>query len=248
MNCFKLLLLLALLVLPYLAQGQQKLDTLAAQPENAKLKIKEIILPASLIMVGSALSGSRLEKELKNSLHDGTVRETDFSLPIDDIIQYVPIVELYTADLLGIKSKNHWFDQTKYLVIANIITAGLTHTGKRLFNKQRPDGADHAFPSGHTSFSFTNASVLYEEFKDTAPIFAYSGYAVTSVVGGLRVVNNKHWLSDVLVGAGLGILVTKLVYHFKPLRNWNPFKKYDNVMLMPNIDAQQIGMYFKVKF
>jgi len=248
MNYFKPFLLLAILVLPYLAQGQQALDTLVTQSNKNKLKIKEIILPASIILVGSALSGSRLEKKLKNSLHDGTVREIDFTLPIDDIIQYVPIVELYTADLLKIKSKNHWFDQTKYLAIANIITASLTHTGKRLFNKQRPDGSNHAFPSGHTSFSFTNASVLYEEFKNTATIFAYSGYALTSLVGSLRVVNNKHWISDVLVGAGLGILVTKLVYHFEPLKNWNPFKKYDNIILIPNINTQQIGMYFKVKF
>ena len=237
----------ALIFLPFLLKGQIQKDTLKTSKKTT-LKIKQFILPASLIVVGSSLSGSHFEKEIKNSFHDGSEHDIDFTLPIDDLIQYAPIIELYTADVLGIEAKNHWFDQTKYLAIANIITAGITHAGKNIINKQRPNGADHAFPSGHTSFSFTNASVLYHEFKDTAPGFAYSGYAVTTLVGGLRVVNNKHWISDVLVGAGVGILVTKLVYHFEPLKKWNPFKNKDNVMLLPTINDEQVGVFFRLDF
>ena len=238
-------LLLTVFLIPLFVFGQIQSDTLVSKDKN-QLKIKNLILPGSLILVGSVLSGSHFEKEIKRSFNDGSENAIDFSLPIDDLIQYAPIVELYTADLLGVKSKNHWFDQTKYLLIANIVTAALTHAGKNIINKKRPNGSLHAFPSGHTSFSFTNASVLYEEFKDSSPTFAFSGYAITSVVGALRVVNNKHWVSDVLVGAGLGILVTKLVYHFEPLKNWNPFKKKDNMMLIPTVNNNHVGFYFRL--
>lgn len=228
--------------------SQIKLDSLSLDHKKGAMKVQEFVVPGSLIVVGSLLSGSHLEKEIKNSFHDGSENSIDFSLPIDDLMQYVPAVEIYAADLIGVDAKNHWFDQTKYLILANLVTAGLTHAGKGIIDKQRPDCSDHAFPSGHTSFSFTNASVLFEEYKDTAPGLAYSGYALTSLVGGLRVVNNKHWLSDVLVGAGLGILVTKLIYHFEPLKNWNPFQKNDRIILAPNLKRNHVGLYFKMEF
>ncbi len=242
--------LFVLLMLSNSVWGQNivKSDTLTTKIKKPKMELKEFVVPGSLIILGTCLSGSDFEKEVKKGFHDGSEDAIDFALPIDDLIQYVPILELYTANIMGVKAKNHWFDQTKYLVIANLVTAGITHSGKYIINKQRPNGADYAFPSGHTSFSFTNASVLYHEYKDTAPGLSHSGYILTSLVGGLRIINNKHWVSDVLVGAGLGILVTKLVYHFEPLKNWNPFKKTDNMTLVPNINNRQVGLYFKLDF
>jgi membrane-associated phospholipid phosphatase len=57
-------------------------------------------------------------------------------------------------------------------------------------------------------------------------------------------VNNAHWLSDVLVGAGIGILVTKLVYHFEPFKKFNPFKKSKNITFIPQIKERSYGFYF----
>ena len=37
-------------------------------------------------------------------------------------------------------------------------------------------------------------------------------YGIASSVGMLRMANNKHYISDVLVGAGLGILSMKMSY------------------------------------
>ena len=122
---------------------------------------------------------------------------------------------MYIADIAGVKSKNHWFDQTKHLLISNIITSVITHSIKQLTKKIRPNGSNYSFPSGHSSFSFTNATVLFNEFNHSSPLIAYSGYAFSTTTGIFRMINNKHWLSDVLVGAGLGILVTNLVYYFQ---------------------------------
>ena len=107
---------------------------------------------------------------------------------------------------------------------------------KSLVGKQRPGNSDRftSFPSGHTSRAFVTSSVLYEEFKDSNPIMAYSGYSFAVATAGLRVTNNAHYVSDVLVGAGVGILITKLVYYFDPLIEWNPFKASKNVVFLPS--------------
>ena len=59
--------------------------------------------------------------------------------------------------------------------------------------------------------------------------------------------NNKHWFSDVLVGAGIGILVTELIYHFEPLKNWNPFINSENITLVPQFDNNKYGIYLSIR-
>lgn len=228
------------------ATAQTRNDTITAKNTTQRQIIKKGIFPLSLMIVGTAISGSKLEKNIKKKIRGHII--DNFSLPIDNQMQYVPIAEMYLADLLGVKAKNHWFDQTKYLIISNLITAAITHTGKVIINKQRPNGSSHSFPSGHSSFSFANATVLYEEFHESSPALAYSGYFLTSTVGALRIVNDKHWLSDVMVGAGLGILVTKMVYYFEPLKNWNPFKKTRDITLIPEINRSEIAFNLTYKF
>ncbi len=244
-------LILILCTLFTTTEAQNTTDSLQVNTSattREKMKIKQFLVPGTLIIAGTTISGSQLEKNIKNSMHDGSVNDIDFALPIDDLIQYVPTAELYVADALGVKAKNHWFDQTKYLIIANAITAGITQAGKYIINKERPNGADHSFPSGHSSFSFTNASVLYFEFRESSPGFASSGYIITSLVAGLRVVNNRHWLSDVMVGSGLGILVSTMVYHYEPLKNWNPFKNTKDIIFVPSYNNGRVGAYFCYTF
>jgi membrane-associated phospholipid phosphatase len=43
-----------------------------------------------------------------------------------------------------------------------------------------------------------------------------AGYAVAVGSGVLRMYNNKHWLNDVVAGAGVGILSTRLAYWLYP--------------------------------
>ena len=144
----------------------------------------------------------------------------DFWVNYDDYLQYIPIGQMYLADLVGLKARNNALNQTIYLVVAELGTAAVTHTLKRGFDVQRPNGRRFAFPSGHTSQAFTVASVLYHEFKKTHKVLAYSGYVFASATGALRVMNNAHWTSDVLAGAGVAIGVTELLYM------WDPLKRY----------------------
>jgi len=213
---------------------------------QSRILLKKSIVPVSLIGLGIIVNNSSFEKKFQTNLRNKV--GNNYELRIDDYLQYAPVVELYSADLLGIKSKNHWFDQTKYLLIANLISSTLTHSLKIITHKERPNGGAHSFPSGHTTLAFTNACVLYNEFNNTAPIFAYSGYAFATVTGSFRMINNKHWLSDVLVGAGIGIISAELVYYFEPFKNFNPFLKTKNITLVPQIGSDNYGFYFSYVF
>ena len=72
-----------------------------------------------------------------------------------------------------------------------------------------------SFPSGHTTVAFAAATVFAKEYSNTVyvPIIAYSA---ATLIGLSRLTENKHWATDVLVGAGLGYLSGNLVvnnYH-----------------------------------
>jgi hypothetical protein len=208
--------------------------------------LKKSILPAVLIIIGSSLSGSHFEQNIKTKIRNQVGNNYEFK--IDNYIQYAPVVQLYLADILGVKSKNHWFDQTKYLFFSQLFSSTVTHSLKQVTKKARPNGNEFSFPSGHTTFAFTNATVLKNEFEESSPLLAYSGYSFAIATGTFRMINNKHWFSDVLVGAGIGILATEIVYHFEPLKNFNPFKKSKNVSILPQINSNNYGIYFSYKF
>lgn len=215
------------------------------------LKTRELLItsitPVALITSGLIINNSDFEKNFQKNIRNKV--GNDFHNSIDDYAQYVPIAELYIADVFGVKSKNQWFDQTKYLFISNLITGLITHGLKNTIYKTRPDGSgNNSFPSGHTSFAFTNATVLFNEFKGSSPFLAYSGYAFSTTTATFRVLNNRHWVSDVLVGAGIGILVTNLVYYFEPLKSFNPFIDSNKFSLLPTYEKGKYGMYFSYTF
>ena len=90
-------------------------------------------------------------------------------------------------------------------VVAQTVIQGLKHTVQR----ERPDGSDNrSFPSGHTGSAFATATVLQRHFgwKVGAPAYAFGAY-----VGAARIATDKHHLSDVLLGAGIGLVAGRSV-------------------------------------
>jgi membrane-associated phospholipid phosphatase len=72
-----------------------------------------------------------------------------------------------------------------------------------------------SFPSGHTTVAFAAATVFALEYKDK-PVIPIIAYSAATAIGLSRIVVNKHWATDVLVGAALGFLTGKEVvnnYH-----------------------------------
>ena len=80
----------------------------------------------------------------------------------------------------------------------------MTHAVKYSVKRMRPDGSTrNSFPSGHTSVSFASATVLQREFGWKVGIPAY---AVASYIGYSRIEHKRHYLSDVVFGAAIGIV------------------------------------------
>ncbi|GGG20056.1 phospholipid phosphatase [Dokdonia pacifica] len=215
--------------------------------KNQNKLLKKAVVPT--LLIGSALLINRsdfeinLQRDLRKNIDD------DFETSIDDYTRFVPLAQLYAADIVGIESRSHWFDQTKNAAIALVLTDLVTTRLKRSISKTRPSGEnDNAFPSAHTSYAFTSATILYEEFKDTSPFLAYSGYVFAATTAYLRMAKNAHWFSDVILGAGIGIAITKLVYHFDYLYAWNPFKRSESTIIAPSISSNGAGIYIAYKF
>ncbi|MEP6916605.1 MAG: phosphatase PAP2 family protein [Acidobacteriota bacterium] len=94
------------------------------------------------------------------------------------------------------------------LVRAQMIDAGLIQGLKYAVGRTRPDGGRYSFPSGHSAASFTTATVLEQHFGWKAGVPAY---AAAAYVAASRLSENRHYLSDVVFGAGIGILSGRAV-------------------------------------
>jgi membrane-associated phospholipid phosphatase len=187
---------------------------------------RRLIVPTVLIGAGLSINSYPTKLNIQNQLRKPF---NDFTTKAEDYLQYAPLAILWGADLLKFKAEHSIFNQKKNLIISEVITGAIVFGLKFTTHIQRPDSSNfHSFPSGHTAHSFVGAQALYFEFKNTNPLIAYSGFAFAFATGGLRIVNNKHWLPDVLVGAGTALLVTNIVYHYDPFKNWHPLHKYIN--------------------
>ena len=231
--------------------GSQQLcaqkDTVILKKEGHQHFLPKTIIPSVLILSGVILTGKKIEKDWQFDVRNKV--GNDYHNVTDDYIQYVPYAQICIGDILGLKAKNHWFDQTKNFFICGALTTVITHSIKNGVGKERPDMSSNlSFSSGHTANAFMGATMLYQEFKDSTPLYAYSGYLFSTATGGLRVMNNKHWVSDVLAGAGIGIFVVNFVYHFEPLKNWNPFKKTKNLSFTPVLNGDEITFVASLKF
>jgi hypothetical protein len=95
------------------------------------------------------------------------------------------------------------------LVRAQVVTQSLTLGIKLLVRRERPDDSNQgSFSSGHASGTFATATVLQRHYgwKAGVPAYAVAGYVAAS-----RLNEGKHYLSDVVFGAAVGILVGRTV-------------------------------------
>ncbi len=245
MNMLKRSFTILFLLAGLLLNAQSECDTIASSKKGT---FKDLIFPSLVSFSGVAIQLSGKKADFQDFLHSNVGRTETH---IDDYIQYVPAVQVLGGDFLGVRSKYHWFDRSKYLFISQAISSVLTTSIKYLVRIQRPDGSSfNSFPSGHTNLAFVGAENLYQSYKDTAPVYAWSGYLFASTVGTLRMTNNRHWLPDVVLGVGLGMLVTRLVYHWKPLKDWNPFRRKKKIALvfMPAFATDYRGGGLQIRF
>ncbi|WP_201985404.1 phosphatase PAP2 family protein [Hymenobacter rubidus] len=171
------------------------------------------IVPAVLIGYGaSTIYGNGLyssydaKRDIRNAF--GTYRNH-----IDDYLQWAPYLEIPVALLAGVESHDDRINLGLVLLKSEFIMLGSVYVVKTLTHIERPDESDHlSFPSGHTAQAFLAASIVHAEFRDKSQWYGIGAYTLATSVAAFRMINNKHWESDVVAGAGFGILSAHVAY------------------------------------
>ena len=206
---------------------------------------KSFIVPAAMVAYGVfSLNNHDLlhvNKTIKEEVY--TDRGSTKTTPIDNYLVFAPIVAVYGLNAMGIQGKNNFRDRSMLIGLSELI-AGATVMGVKKFSGEtRPDGSDqYSFPSGHTAAAFAAAEFMRQEYKDVSPWYGVAGYAAAAATGYLRMYNNKHWMGDVVAGAGIGIMSTKLAYWIYPVIKRKLFSDKDvKTIVMPTYQNGAFG-------
>ena len=219
-------------------------DTVAAQLKapivQLPVTLKSLIIPGVLFTYGALTLNNGKLREINEEVHEATARtDKKFQRPFtEDYMLYVPAVAVYGLNFAGVKGQNNFIDRSVIFLMSEVIANGMTYGVKRLGIETRPDTSDnHSFPSGHTSEAFISAEFFHQEYKGRVHWTAIAaGYAVAASVGYMRMYHNKHYLSDVVAGAGVGIAATRFSYYVYPLLKHVIFgskKVKGDAMIMP---------------
>lgn len=176
------------------------------------------IIPATLISYGIITRGNKPLQALDKSTHNEISEHLTKSIPIDDYTQFAPALAVYGLDFMGIKAKHNFRDRTIVMATSYFIMGATVQTMKQTIDVERPNGySKTSFPSGHTATAFTGAHILFKEYKEASPWIGVAGYMIATGTGTLRVLNKKHWISDVVTGAGIGIASAEIGYLLLPV-------------------------------
>lgn len=241
----KILIVLLLFLSVLKVNGQSASLDSTKNDENIRPKFKSIIIPTALIGYGVVGLISPTLKDINISTRDEFRDHDDKKVNLDDYVQYSPFLSVYALNAIGIQGMNNFKDRTTILATAYLIMGGSVNIIKQTSRVKRPDGSDtRSFPSGHTATAFMGAEFLHQEYKDVSAWYGITGYVVAAGTGLYRMSNEKHWLTDVATGAGIGILSTKIAYWIHPLIKKTIFKDKDktNGIVMPFYNGREYGL------
>lgn len=210
-----------------------------------------LVAPAALISYGIAAQYAKPLKRLNSKAQLSATKYVTKRIPADDYIQFAPALGVYAFDLMGVKAKHNFRDRTILMATSNLLMCATVQTMKHTTKVVRPDGSNRqSFPSGHTATAFVSAHILFKEYKDANFVLGISGYAVATATGVLRVMNNKHWVSDVVAGAGIGILSAEAAYLLLPSiqKVLGIEETNKNLVIAPIISDKQYGIGISYTF
>jgi membrane-associated phospholipid phosphatase len=247
---FSLLCLLSQPVLrAQMNRSQNIKDSIAVYPPGCyqKMNIKKFIGPVILIAYGYAATKSDALFSVSQSVQKWVWTDHPHkTTQIDNYLQWAPAAAVYALNFAGIKGEHNFVDRTMIFGISNLIMESFVSIIKNNSHEIRPDSSDYySFPSGHTAEAFLSATFLMEEYRNVSIWYGIGGYVVAGTVGYLRVYNNKHWLHDVVGGAGFGIASAELAYWLYPVlkRTFFP-KSCGKKMIVPVAEEHGLGLAY----
>ena len=172
-------------------------------------RFKPTQLIATCLLIGTGLIGLESDglKFQNKEMRDELQEDNPEKFKIDDVTQYLPMVSAYGLQLCGLEGRHDYVDRTIILGTSYLIMGASVLSLKNTTRIERPDcSARNSFPSGHTATAFMGAEFLRREYWDVNPWIGIVGYACATFTGFFRMYNNRHWFTDVIAGAGIGIL------------------------------------------
>src|SRR5574344_1417255 len=211
--------------------------------------LKQLIIPGTLIVAGTFGTINKWARFQNSEVRDELQEHINSKFSIDDISQYAPMAAVYGLNLCGLKGEHNFRDRTIILGTAYAIMGITVNATKRIARVRRPDSASYdSFPSGHTATAFMGAEFLWQEYHNVSPWIGIAGYAVAAGTGFFRMYNNRHWLNDVIAGAGVGILSVEAAYWLYPVITKTFFRKryMKNGYLSPYVSQQEKGVSCRI--
>lgn len=223
-----------------------------------KFNYKQLIIPGVLLGYGFIGLESDQLKSFNTQIRDEVKEDIDQKITIDDFSQYAPTASVYALNAMGVHGKHNFKDRTIIMATSYAILASSVFALKSITKVERPDGTkNNSFPSGHTANAFAGAEFMWQEYKDKSIWYGVAGYAVATGTGLFRMVNNRHWLTDVAAGAAIGILSTKIAYWLHPFINEKVFgngsktdakERKTAFSFAPTYNGSQVGGVLIVQF
>lgn len=182
----------------------------------AEYNLKKDLFSKSLAGVALAAGSYVFDEQIRNMTHD-------FGLNLGNIINTKVMVGtsaiLYGSSFLF---DNKDFSQVSLKsLISSFVSGGAILTIKMIAGRARPytnEGKNsfeflrglksddyQSFPSGHSGLSWAITTPYAEEYSKWL-------YVIPTVISGFRVIEDKHWASDVVIGSLIGYLTGKIVY------------------------------------
>ena len=191
-------------------------DSVFQKPINHQLGFskKSNWVPSCLILTGSSFLISNDMKHLNSNVQK-LVTPTNKAqrTSIDNYMQFAPGALTLGMNTIGIKGNHDLKGACLLYALSNLTLNAIVVPTKHLTKEMRPDGSsNNSFPSGHTAEAFASAEFMRLEYKNRSPWYGVAGYLLAAGTGYLRMYNNRHWLGDILAGAGIGILSTRAAY------------------------------------
>ena len=211
----------------------------------------QAVIPASLIILGKIGEESDWGKARTKEIRDELQEHINSKFTIDDFSQYAPLAATYGLNLCGINGTHGYGDLTIITGTAYAIMGITVNSLKSATKVMRPDGSSrNSFPSGHTATAFMGAELLRREYKDVSPWIGVAGYAVAAGTGFFRMYNNRHWLTDVIAGAGIGIMSVQAAYWLYPAISKTFFRKryLKNTFISPYLSEEGKGLACNITF
>ncbi|MFC1785724.1 phosphatase PAP2 family protein [Candidatus Neomarinimicrobiota bacterium] len=194
---------------------------------------------SNLLIIGTAGLGTILAYQYDDRIQDYIQREGLLHNRVSQFGDFyggiwsawlLPVSIIITSKASDV-SNREMLEKLEFAASALVANGVTTVILKQLIGRERPNGSNnYAMPSGHTSHSFAVAVIANELYGRKIGTVAY---LIAGLVAVSRINDNEHYLSDVIVGAGLGTIIGR-----------GFAKTYQEKKYIPNITIYNMG--FKI--